>query len=427
MEAAAMSVELSDHQLKAIEQLKTGSILRGGVGSGKSRTAIAYYYMKECGGVLEINGRGHTSPLLFAKDLYIITTAKKRDTLDWYKECIPFSLSPSRELSVSNVQVTIDSWNNISKYCNVCGAFFIFDEQRVIGSGAWVKSFYQICKKNHWILLSATPGDVWKDYIPIFVANGFYKNKTEFEREHAIFNRYTRYPKIDGYQNERKLTYLKERITVYMDDVRHTVRHVNVEPVDFDADLYFKTAKNRWNPYRDEPIREISECCHVLRRITNESRSRIEKAREYIRQCPKLIIFYNFDYELDILRQLGKEENVYVAEWNGHKHMPVPTYDKWIYLVQYNAGAEGWNCIETNVILFYSDNPSYRTMEQASGRIDRMNTPFTDLYYIHLRSRSPRDVAIAKALREKMEFNENRSVEEEIKRYGWVPKQSLKS
>lgn len=414
-----MSIELSDHQLSAIECLKTGSILRGGVGSGKSRTAIAYYYMKECGGTLEINGRGFTTPLKFAKDLYIITTAKKRNDLDWIKECAPFMLSTSREYSVSNVQVTVDSWNNITKYCNVCGAFFIFDEQRVVGSGTWVKSFYQICKKNNWILLSATPGDVWKDYIPVFVANGFYKNKTEFSREHIDYNMYAKYPQIVGYRNIKKLLYLKELITVHMDDNRNTKRNVIIEPVGFDSDLYFRTAKNRWNPYRDEPIREISECCHVLRRITNESTERIEKARECIRKYPKLIIFYNFDYELDILRRLGKEESVYVAEWNGHKHMPIPTYSKWIYLVQYTAGAEGWNCIETNVILFYSDNPSYKIMEQASGRIDRMNTPFTDLYYIHLRSRSPRDVSIAKALREKKSFNETRSVEKEMSNYGW--------
>ena len=72
------------------------------------------------------------------KDLYIITTAKKRDTLEWEGELSPFLLSTNPDVNLYQNKVVIDSWNNISKYKDITDAFFIFDEQRVVGSGTWV-------------------------------------------------------------------------------------------------------------------------------------------------------------------------------------------------------------------------------------------------------------------------------------------------
>jgi hypothetical protein len=45
-------------------------------------------------------------------------------------------------------------------------------------------------------------------------------------------------------------------------------------------------------------------------------------------------------------------------------------------------------------------------MTQAAGRIDRLNTPFTDLYYYVFKSGAPIDQAIDRALRAKRNFNE---------------------
>lgn len=398
-------IELYSYQRLAVNRLKTGSVLKGGVGSGKSITGLAYFFEKECGGDLE------KLTIAKPKDLYIITIAVKRDRLEWEQECARFRLSTKKEFDIYGINVVIDSWNNISKYCNVCGAFFIFDEQKASGSGKWVKSFLQITKKNNWIMLSATPGDVWMDYIPLFIANGFYKNRTEFIREHVIYDRWVKYPKIKMYIGQNKLENLRNKILVNMDYIKKTKTHSIEIKTEFDKKLYNIIVKDRWNPYEDIPILNSSQLCYLMRRVSNSDETRKEAVRKLINENPRIIIFYNFDYELKILREVSKEFDRQVAEWNGHKHMPIPKKGNWIYLAQYTSSAEGWNCIETNVILFYSLNYSYKTMEQSAGRIDRSNTPFSDLYYYYLRSDSRIDEQILFCLSKKQDFNEKKFLE----------------
>ena len=397
---------LYDYQMDAVNNMKNGCILNGGVGSGKSRTSL-YYYFKEQGGSIDPD----YIPMKNPKDLYIITTARKRDTLEWEGELANFLMSTDEEQNeLYHNKIVVDSWNNIQKYKDVYGAFFIFDEQRVVGSGAWVKAFLNIARKNNWILLSATPGDQWSDYIPVFVANGFYRNKTEFCREHIVYSRFSKFPKIDRYINTGRLIRVRNDILIDMDFSRKTVAHHEDVYVNYDIPKYREATRTRWDPYRDEPIEQASGLCYVLRRIVNESENRQVALLEILEKTPRAIIFYNFNYELDVLLNLHLGDDVEVAQWNGHKHQPVPDSKKWVYLVQYTAGAEGWNCIKTDTIIFYSQNYSYKIMAQACGRIDRLNTPFTDLYYYHLKSRSGIDLAISKALSQKKQFNETKWV-----------------
>ena len=394
---------LYPYQMEAVKQMKNGCILNGGVGSGKSRTSL-FYYFKEQGGWIE---DGKYKPMKNPKDLYIITTARKRDTLEWEGELTHFLISPDPKLSRYKNKVVIDSWNNIKKYKDVYGAFFIFDEQRVVGSGTWVKAFLNIARKNKWILLSATPGDTWSDYIPVFLANGFYKNKTEFSREHIVYSRFTKYPKVDRYINTGRLIRHRNDILVDMEFERPTISHHEDIFVQYDVMKYKEVSKNRWNPYTDEPIANAAELCYIWRRIVNSDESRQVALLELAEEHPRMIVFYNYDYELDILKGLYYGKKVKVAEWNGHRHEPVPDCKQWIYLVQYTAGAEGWNCIKTDTIVFYSQNYSYKIMQQSAGRIDRLNTPFQHLYYFHLKSRSGIDLAISRALSQKKKFNES--------------------
>ena len=399
-------ISLFDYQLDAVSRMRNGCILCGGVGSGKSRTSLAYYY-KEQGGVL---GTKNYVRMKNPKDLYIITTARKRDTLEWEGELSYFLLSTNPKVNGYKNKVIVDSWNNIQKYKNVTDSFFIFDEQRVVGSGVWVKSFLKIAKSNDWILLSATPGDTWQDYIPVFIANGFYRNRTEFCNEHIIYSRFSKFPKIDRYINTGRLIRLRDRILVDMDFKRETVAHHEDIIVQYDIPKYKETMRNRWDPYNNEPITNASGLCYILRKIVNSDESRQIALMDILESRPRVIVFYNFDYELDILKGLHYGKDVQIAEWNGHAHQPIPTSKSWVYLVQYTAGCEGWNCIKTDTIVFYSQNYSYKVMAQAAGRIDRLNTPYTDLYYYHLKSRSGIDLAISKALKDKKKFNETRWV-----------------
>lgn len=391
--------------------MKNGCILCGGVGSGKSRTSLAYYYQEQGGKV----GTGDYVPMNSPKDLYIITTARKRDTCEWEGELAPFLLSTHPESNYYKNKVVVDSWNNIGKYKEVTNAFFIFDEQRVVGYGAWTKAFLKIAKSNRWILLSATPGDTWQDYIPVFIANGFYRNKTDFIDQHVVYDWRVKYPKIDRYLNTGRLIRLRDRILVTMDFQRQTVSHHEDIAVPYDIATYKTVMRHRWNLWEDRPIETAGELCYSLRRVVNSDEARSVALLELVEKHPKVIVFYNFDYELDILKSLYYGEVFEIAEWNGHKHQPIPDGDKWVYLVQYTAGCEGWNCITTDTIVFYSQNYSYKVMVQAAGRIDRLTTPYTDLYYYHLKSFSGIDLAISKALKAKKNFNEGKFV-------GWATK-----
>lgn len=399
---------LYDCQMDAVNKLRNGSVLCGGVGSGKSRTGL-YYYFKENGGSF-VNQE--YIPMKNPQDLYIITTAMKRDTYEWDSEIANYRLSTdSKKNELYNNKIVIDSWNNIKKYSDVTGAFFLFDEQRVCGSGAWVKSFLKVAKNNNWILLSATPGDSFEDYIPLFIANGFYKNKTEFAREHIVYSRFTKYPQIDRYLNTGRLIRLRDKILVDIDFERSTVSHHSDVYCKYDIPKYKDVTRNRWDPFKNEPISQASQLCYILRRIVNTDESRVIALMEILEKTPRAIIFYNFDYEREMLLHLLSDDEYVgyeIAEWSGHAHQPVPNSERWIYLCQYTAGNSGWNCIKTDTIIFFSQNYSYKVMEQACGRIDRLNTPFKDLYYYHLKSRSGIDLAISKALDKKKKFNERK-------------------
>lgn len=393
---------LYEHQRKAVEKLKTGSVLCGGVGTGKSRTALAYFYTKVCGGKLPKHSSGYLEPMKNPIPLFIITTARKRDTLEWEQELTPFLLSGDN----SPVPVKIDSWNNIGKYTEISNSFFIFDEQRLVGSGAWVKAFYKIAAKNQWILLSATPGDTWLDYCPVFVANGFYRNKTEFIKRHVVYSRFAKFPKVEKYVDTKRLEYFRKQIVIPMEYRKEAVQHHEWVKCGYFESLYNDTVSNKWDYSENRPFKNKGEMCFAIRRIINSDRRRFEAVVDILNNHPKIILFYNFDYELDSLRSWMLEKGITFSEWNGHRKEPIPNGDSWIYLVQYTSGSEGWNCVETDTVVFYSQNYSYRITVQAAGRIDRLNTPFKDLYYYHLFSDASIDKAIKYCLKKKKSFNE---------------------
>ena len=400
-------MNLYDCQIDAVERMKNGCILDGDVGSGKSRTALVYYHTKVCNGQLKINGKGRFGKMRTPRDLYIITTAKKRDSLEWNDELCDILLEAGPANKDQQVNVVVDSWNNIKKYKNVFGAFFIFDEQRVVGKGAWVKAFLNIARKNQWILLSATPGDSWNDYVPVFIANGFYRNRSEFEKRHCIYSRFSKYPKIERYVDQGILVKHRNDILVHMVFERETVSHHMDILCDYNQRLYKQIWRDRWDPYDNDPITETGKLFYLMRKVVNSDDSRVEAVSKILAEKRRAIIFYNYTYELENLRRICKTLDICVGEWNGQLHTNVPRTERWAYLVQYSAGSEGWNCTTTDTVIFYSQSYSYRMTKQAEGRTDRANTPYKDLYYYHLKSKAPIDIAIGRALSAKRNFNES--------------------
>ena len=395
-----MNTELYPYQIEAMKQMHNGCILGGKVGAGKSRTALAYIYICELGGSLRINNIGTYAKPETPKDIYIITTAKKRDSLEWDEEVAYFCLP-------DYITVTIDSWNNLHKYTKVYGAVFVFDEQKTTSGKKWAKEFIRISRKNHWIMLSATPGDKYIQFWPVLVANGFYQNKSQFETEHCVFKPFLKYKDIQGYVGTKRLDYYISQILIPMDYEHDIIKHKIPIECTYDRALYKHVFKDRWDPYEDEPIEEMGKLCYVLRRVTNSDDSRARALMNILNQHYSAIIFYNFNYELETLRSVCDYLCLRYAEWNGQNHEPIPKDGNtgWVYLVHY-AACEGWNCITTNTMIFYSQNYSYKTLYQAEGRIDRNNTQFKELYYYYLKSKSPIDIAISRALEQKQEFNE---------------------
>jgi len=395
-------VKLLPHQEEALTKMHNGCILCGGVGSGKSITSIAYYFTK-AGGKLE-----PFTPPETMKPLYIITTARKRDTYEWDDELRRYGLVRGENTGLYCPNVYIDSWNNITNYVDIKDSYIIFDEQRLVGTGVWVKTFLKMVKNNEWILLSATPGDTWLDYAPVFIANGFYKNFTEFRYEHVVYAPFLNFRRVDRYVNIKRLERLRDRILVDMPFERKTEQHHIDIVVEYDKETYMHIMKTRFNNETKEPIKNASELCSLLRKVCNSSPAKINALLDIYDQRPRVIVFYNYDYELEILKDLCEACGFTYAEWNGHKHQPIPDTTNWMYLVQYTAGAEGWNCIKTDTIVFYSQNYSYKIMTQSAGRIDRMNTTYTDLYYYHIKTRSPIDKGIDRAITNKKKFNESK-------------------
>lgn len=398
-------MELRPHQEVALQELRNGSVLAGGVGTGKTLTALAYYAQVVCGGVLD-----RSEPCRHPKDLIVITTAKKRDSLDWEKDAVSLGIFVDPEVSYTGKEFIIDSWNNMKKYTDREDCFFIFDEQRLVGTGTWVKTFLKIVKRNQWILLSATPADTWMDYVPLFIAHGFYRNRTDFVEQHVVWSFNGKYRKIRGFFGVRHLERERDSILVEMPYERHTTRHLVSRTVGYDRSIFDMVWKRRWNVYDGVPLIDVAEMHRIGRKVVNSDPSRLEAIVELGAIHPRMIIFYNFDYELELLRTLMAKMDICVAEWNGHRHEPIPETERWLYLVQYQAGAEAWNCTATDTIVYYSLTYSHKLFEQSQGRIDRLDTHFDDLYYYILISDSRIDKLIWKALVSKKNFHEGRNV-----------------
>ena len=376
-------IKLLKYQEEAIQKLHSGSVLYGATGSGKSLTGLAYYM--RCWSHL---------------DLYIITTSKKRNAGEWEEEIAKLGCPPPK---------AIDSWNRLKNYRMVSDAFFLFDEHKVGGHGKWAQSMITIAKKNKWILLTATPGDVWDDYASIFIANEFVKNKTTWNEDFCIFDRISKYPKIIGYQREDVLKNMRDAVLVPMEYQSEKVPIPYVIPykVDHEEEAYVLARRKSLRHPEMRAFRNTSAMFAYMRMNLPDKESKIQALADVLKKEPKAIIFYNFTPEKYEIENAARQVNIPFFQYNGQIKDNVPDGDTWVYAVQYTAGAEAWNCITCRTVIFYSMNYSYKVMTQAKGRIDRCNSPFDELHYYYFISPDFEiDQEILNALTRKEKFNE---------------------
>ena len=187
---------------------------------------------------------------------------------------------------------------------------------------------------------------------------------------------------------------------------RHTTRVRKTIYCDYDHDLYKWVVKNRMDPWTNEPLRDAGGVCRILRKVVSDNDWRSDETLRLLASHERVIVFYNYDYELERILAVADRDGRPSAQWNGHRHDPVPRGERWIYICQYTSAAEGWNCTDTDTVLFWSLNYSWRVMEQCEGRIDRLNTPYSRLRYYFLESKSSIDEAIRRSLSLKKVFNE---------------------
>lgn len=400
-------VQLRPFQVDCVKHLRSGKVLAAGVGAGKSIMSLYWYVTQCCAYDKSSNLNGELFKLKpSSPDLYIITTAKKRISQEWNDELLRFNLiAGSNSHGMGNVYVTIDSWNNIRKYEGVKDAVFIFDEQRAIGSGVWAKAFVKIAKANKWLMCSATPADGWQDWCSIFIADGFHRNRTEFFRRHAVYSRFTKFPMITKWIDTDYLEKCRDAVLVTCTVPRDTERVWHDLTCGYDREAVKKAMKTRWNPETEAPFANANELVIYLRRLINTDKTRLSYASHVCKDHRRTIIFYSLNAELEEILKLESETGIKVYQFNGHKHDPLPEGSDWIYAVQFFSGSEGWNCTTTDTILYWSLPYSYKQFEQAAGRIDRLDTKYKILNYYVMKSFSPLDISIGRALSNKKDFN----------------------
>lgn len=382
-----MAVTFKDYQKRAINQMHNGCILCGGVGAGKSLTSL-----------------GYIDKVYPSGTVYIITPARKRNTGEWFDDI--------RKNDMDETRFVVDSWNNLSKYKDVKDAFFLFDEQKVSGKGTWAKSLIRIAKSNQWILLSATPGDTYDDYATVLIANGFVRNRTTWYDEYCVTKSQPFFHIVD-HKNKDVIDMMIRRIFIKMDYQSDKKRIERVIPIQArSAGEEKEILMTHKAPGAQMPFTTFAAAIAYVRMNCYDKSKKTEALRKIIEKHKKIIVFYNFLSEKLEIERAAIDANVTINFYNGQRHDPIPDTDEWVYGVQYNSGAEAWNCITTNAMVFYSPNYSYKTMEQAHGRIDRVNSPYECLYYYMLLNELNIDNKVMNALSSKKDFNEKMLEEE---------------
>lgn len=110
----------------------------------------------------------------------------------------------------------------------------------------------------------------------------------------------------------------------------------------------------------------------------------------------RLIVFYNFNAELQELKKICKDLDKPTSEVNGHcKDLTAyETEDNSVTLIQYQAGAMGLNLQQANKIIYFTLTDKSELFEQSKKRIHRIGQDKPCFYYILICKGSVEEVVL---------------------------------
>lgn len=392
---------LYEYQKKVIDKADSSWLFALGTGTGKTILSI-HHYLKHYNG----------------ESLLIIAPAQKVLEGGWDREV-------QRVANFYNIQIQYDvmSYGVLAKKWNLYkGWFVIFDECHYVKNptsqrGKAALNLTRI--STNFSLLSATPSsNGWADTINYMLMFNFYRNKTQFIKEHAIhetkFFGQKQIKVIADWKDQDKLKMLYQSISTKLskDDC------LDLPPLIFE-DVYFKVSKE-YEIIRKKRVLEtengpiaydtVMKLQHGLRFYANQKDklSYTEMLAESTNE--NIVIFYYYQQEKDdLVKVLAKNKKIY--EVSG-KVNHLPSRDQWdelkntVTLVQYQAGAAGIELQYCNLVIFYTPTFSFQDYDQALGRAYRNGQTKKVTVYRYITKKSVEE-HVYRSLAEKKDFTES--------------------
>lgn len=388
---------LYNFQRQLLNSIEENYIIAADTGTGKTMMAIHHYLKHNTG-----------EPLL------ILAPPQKIKEGGWQRE-LDFVASHY------NIEIPYDiiSYGVLSKrWKEYKDWFLVMDECHYVKNPTSQrgKAAINLTKQStNFLLLSATPSsNGWGDTIAYMIMFGYYKNKTQFLKEHAVYNRidYGNGPVnvVSDYRDQEKLQKLYQSFSIKLakEDC------LDLPPLVFEK-VHFKPSKEYNIIKKDRVLGEelfdnISKLQHGLRFYANQA-DKLKYTEMLLEGTEEnVIIFYNYKQENEELKKIAKKLKKKVFEVSGSK-TNLPDKEKWtslknsVTIVQYQAGAAGIELQYANIVIFHTPTYSYQDYEQALGRAYRNGQTKKVTVYQYI-TKNTIETSIYQALAAKKDFTE---------------------
>ncbi|MBL0992197.1 MAG: DEAD/DEAH box helicase [Escherichia coli] len=424
-------MKLFDYQKEAIENFESKPLNLSDVGTGKSYMSIGSYVKSECSKLLiiclapKVNDFVEDSEIFNLNVTALNKGTKKNKELLSESNLVAISFESSWRLTELNKWVDKDT-------------FIIIDESHKVSvSKSKVTKFVMGLSKRakYNYLCTATPvsnGKLENWYPQLFISNVFRKPKKEFEQLFVIKQMRQmgsmRFMQITGYRNEHLLEQMIDEASVKYKRDKGYLPEDYVYKTKKPA-MYNKLKKSRL--YKDDndlrveldnssklfnSLRQVSHgfLNGISKQVSKEPFERLDAILE-THNNERVVIFYNYKWEAEMLKQLLDKLKRPYGEYNGSVKdlKPFKNNDNGVVLAQYKSASTGINdFVISNVMVFNSMPLSSTEYLQAKGRTDRHGQDKTPLYY-HIVPDTPIEKKIFSVVTNGKDFT-NEMIEESV-------------